>query len=90
MSVDVSATVLVQEVAGEVLGVAAGAGGAELLVSVQGDGVLAFDAVKQVRCRRVGGRLVAECACASLWLLPRPGPSVPPKLAGGLHVWTCH
>jgi hypothetical protein len=53
-SVEVSAYVLVQEAPGEVLGVSAGAGGSELLVSVQGDGVLAFDAVKQVRCRPAG------------------------------------
>ena len=90
MSVNVSATVLVQEAAGEVLGVAVGAGGAELLVSVQGDGVLAFDAVKQVRCRRVGGRLVAECACASLWLCRARARLSRQNWRSGLRVWTRH
>ena len=79
-SVEVSASVLVQEAAGEVLGVSAGAGGSELLVTVQGDGVLAFDAVKQVRCRPSGVR-VAMCLCQTP-AQQRPGPSRPLTTCG--------
>jgi hypothetical protein len=44
-----SATVL-HDTSGEVLGVSAGSGsGTDLVVSVQGDGILAYDAAKQVR-----------------------------------------
>ena len=46
---DVLASTLVSDATLDVLGVGLGAGSADVLVSVQGDGVIQFDAAKEVR-----------------------------------------
>ena len=71
---EVHASTLVSDATLDVLGVGLGAGSADVLVSVQGDGVIQFDAAKEVRpCSRACHRPRAaarRCALAHahLWL----------------------
>ena len=48
---DVHTSTLLSDATLDVLGVGLGASGADVLVSVQGDGIIQFDAVKEVRTR---------------------------------------
>lgn len=48
---DVHVSTLLSDATLDVLGVGLGANAADVLVSVQGDGVIQFDAVKEVRAR---------------------------------------
>jgi hypothetical protein len=48
---EVHASVLLSDAGLDVVGIAAGASSADVLVSVQGDGVIQYDAVKEVRAR---------------------------------------
>ena len=69
---DVHASALVSDATLDVLGVGLGASGADVLVSVQGDGVIQFDAAKEVRpaltCRRRRARPHRAARSATLTL----------------------
>ncbi len=51
--VSVATRVLLQDAGGEICGISAGAGSADLLVTVQGDGVVQYDVAKEVRAEHL-------------------------------------
>jgi hypothetical protein len=59
---DIHVSTLVGDAGLDVVGIAAGAGRADVLVSVQGDGVIQYDAVKEVGRAAAGA---AACAAAA-------------------------
>jgi hypothetical protein len=84
---EVHASTLVSDATLQVLGVALGASGADVLVSVQGDGVIQFDAAKEVSpalaccCRRARDRTAPRALPLALKPVLMPRAAAPPPAA---------